>query len=187
MNQKHRSISMIRENLDRIASFDLPRSFSIKWYERGDEKLWVDIQKRADHYNTISFELFDREFNRDIESLARRQCFLIDKHGTAIGTATAWFDNNHNGLPYGRVHWVAIVPESQGQGLSKPLLTTVCQRLSTMGHKRAYLNTSPERIPAINLYLKFGFVPEIKDIHDSEVWDEIHRRMTEKGSPSGVE
>lgn len=171
---------MIRENLDEIASFELPPSFSIKWYEPGDEKPWVEIQKRADQYNTITLELFEREFNRDTESLAQRQCFLIDKRGTAIGTATAWFDNNHNGLPYGRLHWVAIVPEFQGQGLAKPLLTTVCQRLRELGHKRAYLTTSPVRIPAINLYLEFGFAPEIKDIHDSEVWDDIQRRMTKK-------
>ena len=172
---------MIRENLDEIPSFELPPFFSIKWYEPGDEKRWVEIQKRADQYNTITLELFDREFNRDTESLAQRQCFLIDTQGTPIGTATAWFDNNHNGLPHGRLHWVAIVPEFQGQGLAKPLLTTVCQRLSELGHRRTYLNTSPRRIPAINLYLEFGFVPEIKDIHDSQVWDDIHKtRLSRK-------
>jgi GNAT superfamily N-acetyltransferase len=181
MNQEYQSISMIRGNLDEIPSFDLPPSFSIKWYEPGDEKRWVEIQKSADHYNTITLELFNREFNKDTEALAQRQCFLTDLHGTAIGTATAWFDSNHNGLPYGRLHWVAIVPRLQGQGLAKPLLTTVCQRLRKLGHRRVYLTTSPERIPAINLYLEFGFAPEIKDIHDSEIWVDIKRRLRKKG------
>lgn len=101
-------------------------------------------------------------------------------HGTPIGTATAWFDNDHNGLPCGRLHWVAMVPKLQGQGLAKPLLTTVCQRLRELGHTRAYLTTSSERIPAINLYLGFGFAPEIKDLHDSELWDDIQRRIRRK-------
>jgi GNAT superfamily N-acetyltransferase len=178
MIKEYQSVSMIRENLDDIASFELPPSFSIKWHEPGDEKSWVNIQKSADQFNTITLVLFDREFNKDTESLAQRQCFLIDMHGTAVGTATAWFDNNYNGLPYGRLHWVAIVPRFQGQGLAKPLLTAVCQRLRDLGHKRAYLTTSPERIPAINLYLKFGFAPEIKDIHDWEIWADIQTRIS---------
>jgi GNAT superfamily N-acetyltransferase len=171
---------MIRENLDEIPRFDVPTSFSVKWYEPGDENRWVEIQKSADHYNVITLELFDREFNKDTQSLAQRQCYLIDMHGIPIGTATAWFDNDHNGLPYGRLHWVAIVPELQGQGLAKPLLTTVCQRLGELGHTRAYLTTSSERLPAINLYLGFGFAPEIKDLHDSGVWDDIQRRIRRK-------
>jgi GNAT superfamily N-acetyltransferase len=180
MSQEHHLISMIRENLDEIASFDVPPPFSIKWYEPGDENCWVEIQESADHYNTITLELFDREFNKDTQSLAQRQCYLIDMHGRPVGTATAWFDKDHNGLPYGRLHWVAIVPKLQGQGLAKPLLTTVCKRIRELGHRRAYLTTSSERIPAINLYLQFGFVPEIKDIHDSELWDDIQRRIRRK-------
>lgn len=171
---------MIRENLDDIPTFELPPSFSIKWYELGDERSWVSIQKRADQYNTITRELFDREFNNDAESLVQRQCFLIDSHGTAIGTATAWFDSNYNGRLYGRVHWVAITPRLQGQGLAKPLLTTVCQRLRDLGHQLAYLTTAPERIRAINLYLGFGFAPEIKSSHDSEIWTDIQQRIKKR-------
>ena len=177
MIRGYQSVSMIRESLDDIHCFELPACFSIKWHEPGDEKSWVNIQKSADQYNTITLELFDREFNKDNESLTQRQCFLIDMHGTAVGTATAWFDDNYNGVSYGRVHWVAIVPRLQGQGLAKPLLSAVCQRLRDLGHKRAYLTTSLERIPAINLYLKFGFAPEIRDIHDSEIWADIQRRI----------
>jgi len=59
----------------------------------------------------------------------------------------------------GRVHWVAIDPEHQGRGLSKPLLSTVCNTLAAMGHDEAYLVTSSGRVAAIRLYLHFGFVP----------------------------
>jgi GNAT superfamily N-acetyltransferase len=179
-SQKYETVSMIRENLDDIPTFELPLSFSIRWYELGDDRSWINIQKHADRYNTITSELFDREFNNDAESLARRQCFLIDTNGTAVGTATAWFGGKYHGRPYGRLHWVAIVPRVQGQGLAKPLLTTVCQRLRDLGHQRAYLSTSPERIPAINLYLGFGFAPEIKNTHDSEIWTDIQKRVAKR-------
>ena len=180
MGQEYKIVTMIRENLDDIPTFELPSSFSIKWYEPGDERTWISIQTRADQFNTITRELFDREFNDDAESLMQRQCFLIDLHGTAIGTATAWFDHNYDARPFGRVHWVAIIPRLQGQGLAKPLLTTVCERLRDLGHQRAYLTTSPERIAAINLYLGFGFVPEIKSIHDSDIWNDVQKRIEKR-------
>jgi GNAT superfamily N-acetyltransferase len=55
------------------------------------------------------------------------------------------------------VHWVAIVPECQGIGLGKALMTLLCQRLRELGHDQAYLFTSSERVSAIRLYLRFGF------------------------------
>src|SRR5207248_4802613 len=95
--------------------------------------------------------------------LVERQCYLLNAFGQAIGTGTAWFNDNFEGKSFGRVHWLAILPEFQGRGLGKPLLTAICSRLRDLGHERAYLTTSTQRIPAIRLYLRFGFVPLIRD------------------------
>lgn len=76
-----------------------------------------------------------------------------------------------------RVHWVAIAPCAQGRGLAKPLMTNICRRLRDLGHQRAYLTTAPERIVAINLYLKFGFVPVFKGETERAVWQEIQREI----------
>ncbi len=63
-----------------------------------------------------------------------------------------------------------IVPDLQGKGLAKPfkpLLSAVCTRLRELNFTRACLVTETARIPAINLCLKFGFVPEIERAGDS--------------------
>lgn len=96
--------------------------------------------------------------------------------GEAIGTATAWFDT-YRGQLYGLVHWVAIIPQQQGRGLAKPLLTAVCNRLRDLHHQGAYLITGTVRIPAIKLYLKFGFVPDIKSEQDAEAWRSIQAKL----------
>jgi GNAT superfamily N-acetyltransferase len=177
MKQEYVSICMIRQKLDAIPDYTLPSSFSFKWYQPGDEEHWLEIHRRADQYNQITPALFERQFNNDTQSLAARQCFILDVEGRPIGTATAWFDPDYQGKDYGRVHWVAIVPELQGQGLAKPLLTMICRRLREMGHERAYLMTAPERIPAINLYLKFGFQPEVRSEVELKAWQGIEETL----------
>jgi GNAT superfamily N-acetyltransferase len=177
MRREYISISMIREELDGIPNHTLPHAFSLKWYQPGDEQCWLRIQQSADRYNQINLGLFRQQFGDDAETLGRRQCFILNGEGRSIGTATAWFDLNYRGQEWGRVHWVAIVPEMQGQGLAKPLMTVVCQRLRKLGHERACLTTAPERIPAVNLYLKFGFVPEVRSPVELRAWKEIEGKL----------
>lgn len=111
-----------------------------------------------------------------MEILKERQFYLYDAVGLPIGTATAWL-KTYNNLLYGRVHWVAIVPSEQGKGLAKPLLSTVGRRLRDLKHDCAYLKTASVRIAAIGLYLKFGFVPDIRSEEDAKAWHKIREKL----------
>ena len=187
-DEKNIPLKMVRENLEDIPQFAMPENFSLRWFQPGDEKIWREIQSAADKFNDITPELFQRQFaggaERGLQAaspdgcrsginsalLSERQCYLLDAHGNAIGTATAWFNNNFEGARIGRVHWVAILPEHQGKGLSKPLMTATCNRLRELGHTRTYLSTSIARIPAIRLYLRFGFEPVNRNVEDAAAW-----------------
>jgi len=163
---------MLRENLKQIPQFTWPNGFSLRWYAPGDEHAWLEIHLAADHYNQITPELFETQFHNDQTELSNRQCYLLSPHGQVIGTATAWFGNRSETKDFGRVHWVAILPEYQGRGLSRPLMTAVCTRLVDLGHDRAYLNTSSARKAAIRLYLQFGFKPWIRNENEKIVWNQ---------------
>jgi GNAT superfamily N-acetyltransferase len=153
------AVGMIRETLDNLPHFDLPAPYSLRWYQPGDEVAWVEIHQAADPTHTYDLAKFAREFTEaDLPLLPMRQAYLCDGEGKAIGTTTAWFYEIEQ-KPIGLVHWVAIHPQHQGKGLANPLLALICQRLRMLGHTQGYLNTSTARIPAIGLYLKFGFVP----------------------------
>ena len=164
---------MTRANLDNSPEFEPPSGFSLRWYQPDDEAHWLRIHLAADHLNEITPELFQRQFGSDEKLLRERQCYLSDPHGDVIGTGTAWFNNNFDGARWGRVHWVAIIPEFQGRGLGKALMTAICRRLPELGHQRAYLTTSTARVPAIKLYLKFGFEPLIRSVEDESLWREL--------------
>jgi GNAT superfamily N-acetyltransferase len=131
----------------------------------------------ADQYNDITPALFAREFGRDPAELAARQLYLYDPAGGAIGTATAWRGNLISDQTIGRIHWVAIVPDRQGQGLAKPLIAAACRRLRELGHARAYLTTSTARVPAINLYLRFGFQPLVGSLEARRAWQAIQPQL----------
>jgi GNAT superfamily N-acetyltransferase len=166
---------MERPTLDDIPDYPLPPGCHIQWYRPGDEETWISIHDRAEDYVQVDRSVYDREFGRDIEAIRRRQCFLFTPDGTPVGTATAWYNDDYFGQRYGRVHWVAVVPEHQGQGLSKLLLSAVLSRMVELGHDRAYLRTSTARLAAINLYARFGFVPSLRTPEDHAVWRELAR------------
>ncbi|HNT33496.1 MAG TPA: GNAT family N-acetyltransferase [bacterium] len=176
-------LRMILKNLEGVPQHPLPEGFSLRFYKPADEQTWVNIHKAADSTIEYSVDLFRKEFPGESALLEERQYYLCDKIGTPIGTATAWFHSDYFGLDYGLVHWVAIVPEYQGKGLSKPLMSAVCMRLKELGHSRARLATSTARLPAVNLYLKLGFVPDIQNEKDVTAWrfvmSQLHRDRLE--------
>lgn len=174
---------MIRRDLRGIPQQAVPDGFSIRWHRPGDREAWVRIQALAERLIPISAELYDKQFGRDDEALSTRQAFLVDERGIEIGTASAWFDDDYHGERFGRVHWVAIVPQHQGKGLAKPLLAAVCNRLLELGHDRAYLVTSTARLPAIRLYLKFGFEPDIRSKQDRELWQSTLNELSRPARP----
>ena len=170
---KNVRVRMVREDLEDFPDFGLPHGFSLHWYNAGDEKFWLKIQRAADRYNSITPEWFEWEFGLDHEALRQRQCFLLNECRQKVGTGTAWLDDNFEGASAGRIHWVAVIPEYQRRGLGKALMTQLCQRLKEMGHERSYLMTSTGRIPAIKLYLRFGFQPLIRTMDDEAAWREL--------------
>jgi GNAT superfamily N-acetyltransferase len=175
--QQNLPITMARHNLEGIPRYPLPTGYSLRGYHPGDERLWREIHILAERYATITPELFEQEFGRDEAALTKRQLYLLNQDGKEIGTATAWFDDDYRGQAFGRVHWVALAPQYQGKGLAKPLMAAVCLRLRGLGHQRAYLVTSTARVPAVRLYLRFGFIPWPEGAADVRVWRQLESEL----------
>lgn len=172
MESTVKSVRMVRSHLNDIPEFALPAPFSLRWYKPGDEKAWFNLESRTEKLIPIGADLFRKEFGTDDPLIAQRMFFILDAEGREVGTTTAWFDPDFRGRDYGRIHWVAIAPEMQGKGLSKPLMSIACKRLKELGHERAYLVTDTARIAAIHLYLQFGFEPDISTEQDWKAWSE---------------
>jgi len=176
-NLSNQDIKMVRGTMQNIPHHTVPAPMALRWYQPGDGQHWTDIHLEADLYSDITPQLFRRAFGTDEAELGQRQAYLLDQNGLPIGTASAWYADDTWGENVGMVHWVAIRPQWQGQGLAKPLLSAVCQRLHQLGHKRTILGTSTARIPAVNLYLYFGFQPLIRHGRDTAVWRSLQPHL----------
>jgi hypothetical protein len=42
------SVTMIRDDLDHIPQFHLPQGYAIRWYQDGDEDLWLKVQRASE-------------------------------------------------------------------------------------------------------------------------------------------
>jgi len=59
-----------------------------------------------------------------------------------------------------RLDWIGVHPNHQRKGTGKALLEKVVDYCEAKGCHKITLNTMPALVPAINLYLRAGFVPE---------------------------
>ena len=165
-------LTMFHEHLsvDSIPFFPCPDGFRVRSFRAGDDVVWAKIEAAAGAFavEDAARRHFAMEFAPVYARLPGRMLFLEHESVGPIGTTTAW-DGEFGGEMRGRIHWVGIVPAFQGQGLSKPLLSAALTRL-TLKYRRAYLTTETTSYRGINLYLSFGFMPNVANDRDREGW-----------------
>ena len=170
------SIHMIRPHLRDIPQVPLPENYTIRPIRADEGPLWTEIVLSAEEWLDLSTDLFIQEFGLDLQSAAER-CFLIlNDKDYAVGTISAWYRHDYRGLDYGLIHWVANRPEYQGLGLGKAGLSFALTALAHW-HDRALLDTQTKRLPAIALYLNFGFLPDLKESGAHKNWQELKEQL----------
>ncbi len=179
-------VIMLRQNMDSIPRINLPDGFSSRGMTRDDVRNWTEIWRSLEPSGRIGDDLFFNEFGKDWDEIGRR-CFLIeDTAGSCVGTISAWYDSSFKGGEWGRIHWVAVRKEFQGRGLAKPMLSLAMEKLASR-HCRCYLVTHAHRIPAISLYLKFGFVPDLSSEKFRKLWIGVLEKLQDPSLKSQLE
>ena len=168
------NVTMIRTHMDDIPEFTLKAGFDIRKYRSNECHVWTSIQQKSETFFAIDDQLFHREFGNDYTAMEDRCFFLTSSKGDEIGTITAWWNESWREQNWGRVHWVAIVPDYQGKGLSKPMMSVAMKRLKK-SHDRCFLTTSSRRLVAIKIYLEFGFCPDLESKNSVQAWSQLAR------------
>lgn len=172
------NISMVRPQLQGVPRQPLPEGYVLRTSEYGDEPQLAGLLSAA-------FEdVWD--VSRVAASLTRapevRAVYGVFRHQQLVATASSQHLPERD-PEAGFVHWVATHPDYRALGLSAALLAHVLGDFSARGYLRARLDTQPERLQALRLYLKFGFVPEyepeyeVAGVDQKELWSNIFAEL----------
>jgi beta-glucuronidase len=173
-------VRMVRSHMRDIPQASFPIGFSIRTMRPDEGPLWTDVQRDAERMFSISDDLFDREFGHDPQGIARRCFLIVNEHGAAVGTLSAWYSRDEEGKESGQIHWVAVRPAYQGKGLARAGLAYAMNKLAEW-HGSAWLGTSTSRLPALKLYLDFGFGPLIRSDADLFAWRRVREKLRHAG------
>ena len=154
------SVKMILHNLHNLSDYPLPDGYAARYFKKGDEHKWAEIETSAGEFSDVDSALkrFNDEFSPFLDEMEKRSVFIDTNEGKSIGTATAWYNNEFMDGTFGRLHWVGIHQDFQGKGLGKPLVSAAMNCLKQF-HAKAYLTTQTTSAIAIKIYLDFGFEP----------------------------
>ncbi len=169
-------VVMVCDPIQRVAPPRWAKGFALRPMTMEEIPLWTRIQRRAEPWCPIADDQFEKSFGCDAGKIGRRCFFIVDGSGNAVGTISAWDDDDFEGRSFGRLHWLAVVPAAQRKGLARAATAHVMQLLKAW-HGRAYLHTQSNRIPAIKLYLEFGYRPWIRNDGDKDLWSAILGRI----------
>lgn len=189
-------IFMVRDNLDNIPQYELPVGCEVHSLRPGEERMWEWICEGAFAGDFADFKFdFDRIMRSDA-CYAPERVFMGKQYAQVTSTASAWHDPKL-GAHTGVLHWVATHPTASGDGLGRPVIAAALNKLRELGYTRAMLITDSYRLPAIRLYLDFGFhpvfdaaeryEPELRPESDDgaaqaerrAVWSEVERKLGE--------
>lgn len=179
---KRMRVAMIRADLQDIPEYSLPKGFKLRLFQAGDDVDWARVETAVGEFESEAeaIERFNQEFGSNLDEFAKRCLFIENENGKIIGTTTAWYGSLEEGdTIIGRIHWVSIIPEYQGKGLSKPLLTAAMKLLAKY-HSKAYLTSQTTSYKALNMYLQYGFEPVMRDAADEEAWEIVEEKLNRK-------
>lgn len=169
-------VFMVRPHLRDIPLVPFPEGFGIRAMRLDESALWTDIQRDAEPHFPIADDLFHNQFDDYLQATQWRSFIVTNEKGVGVGVVSAWFDRDFRGKDYGMIHWIAIRQAYQGLGLGKAALSFALNQLSQW-HERAFLGTQTKRIPAIKMYLDFGFEPDLDPPGALDVWREFATKM----------
>lgn len=169
---------MRRDQGTPIPEYLLPEGFTYSLYRPGDEKDWAKIETSVLEFDSEleAYLYYQERFLPYADELRRRCMFIENPDGVKIATATAYWE--YSGVrrdPW--LHWVSVMPEYQGLGLGKAIVSKVTRlMLEIEGDRNFYLHTQTWSHTAIFIYEKIGY--RITDQQDLCYSNEGYREGT---------
>ena len=141
----------------------------------GVEK-WLDIMQYGLSEKREGFSYY-QETMLDLPNYEEDKCFFILHKGKAVATITIVCDLEKK---EGLVHMVGSLPECRGRGVGNMLGEIAVSVLKRTNMRSAFLRTDDFRVPAIKVYLKAGFRPDVSTQDYVCRWNALYQQIGAK-------
>ena len=111
--------------------------------------------------------------------------FMVVTEASDLIVATAMATHDHTWLrPFsGEVGWVAGDPAHKGRGLGTAVVAVVTASFIEIGYPSIHLFTEHYRLPALNIYLRLGYVPLLYRPEMVDLWKEVCGELGQPFTP----
>ena len=135
----------------------------------------------SSEYLTIFLSICKKEAERLLECALDRYVVKIiieyKKDGTLVSTAQCDHCPTKE-FPYGgELGWVAGDPYHKGKGLGMAVCVAAVNRFIKAGYHNIYLQTDDQRLAALKIYLKLGFLPLQKTNEMKKRWNNVFNKL----------
>lgn len=152
----------------------LAPGYSLRAYQPGDEPGYYKLMTLA------GFEEWNDEYLTEwIGRILPGNWFMAVQEATGEIVATAMGCHDHSELhPFGgALGWVAGHPAHAGKGLGMAVSAAVTARLIGAGYRDIHLHTEDERLAAVKVYLRLGYVPFLYAPGMENRWQAIYSKL----------
>jgi len=160
-------------------NFLLPEGYRYVLFTDGDETSWAKIETSVHEYESEFAALlnFSKNFMPFKNELICRCIFIENAATDKIATSMAWWrmigDERRAWL-----HWVAVMPEYQGLGLGKAIVSEAVRLLVELeGNVDLYLSTQTWSHKAVGIYKLHGFEPFYEKVLYDKKGDDYKKAM----------
>ncbi|MDH2442854.1 GNAT family N-acetyltransferase [Amnibacterium sp. CER49] len=128
-------------------------------------------------------EHWDEErVRRELFDDATVRCTFVIRDGDRIvATASERYVDGYDGAGY--LHWVASHPDARGRGHGVAATVAVLHAFLAQGVSASVLETDDERLAAIAVYLRLGYVPVYRSPQHELRWSAIFTALGARRQP----
>jgi mycothiol synthase len=152
----------------------LPEGCRMTTYSDEFARDWAKIINRSIEWGWNTW-FFERKILR-ATWFTRDGLFFVVRNGRAVGTACA-SAKTIDGIPYGLVHMVGVLPGQRGHGFGRALTIAVMRHLLVRENRPIGLFTKPRFAAAIGMYASLGFRPHVLDPSHIPVWQRLRQSL----------
>ncbi len=148
--------------------------YSLRTYWQGDEPGFYKVMALA------GWPGWNDESMRPWVARIVPQCWYMAVHeesGGIVATAMGLHDHSDAHPFGGELGWVAGHPAHAGHGLGAAVSAAVTARLIGAGYRNIHLYTEDERLAALKVYLRLGYVPFLASPDMQERWQAIYSKL----------